>query len=88
MNLLTNHNFETDSKKTFFFRAINRRERGGSDGGGDDDESCEGADAETHRRHRSPLSPSAQQIYSNYVVFMGVLLIISAVLAYMQMFKR
>ena len=25
---------------------------------------------------------------SNYVVFMGVLLIISAVLAYMQMFKR
>ena len=68
----------------FIFRAINRKERGGSDG--DEDEVCEGG--ETHRRHRTPLSPSAQQIYSNYVVFMGVLLIISAVLAYMQMFKR
>ena len=65
---------------SIYFRAINRRERGGNDG----EDECE----ETHRRHRSPLSASAHQIYSNYVVFMGVLFIIAAVLAYMQMFKR
>ena len=75
--------FDLAINKLFIFRAIKRKERGEIDG---DDETCEGA--ETHRRHRSPLSPSAQQIYSNYVVFMGVLLIITAVLAYMQMFKR